>query len=479
VTSSTPGTVTNTTSPLVTALGTGPAAAANLTVTAPTVAVAKAAPTIAATATPNQYAASYVVTVSNTGGAAGSYTLTDTPAFPATGVTLNSLNVSTSGGTLGVGTFPVANPANNTAQTISAAAVAIAPATSHTYTVVITFTTSAAATNLTCSGILPNNGAFNTATITGSTAANNSNCGTIPGAASVAVVKTAPTLTGTANPYSVSYSLTVTNNGSGTGTYTLTDTPGFAPGLVFVINGATVTTTGGTLNVGASPYTPVNGIPQQFSTAGLTIVAGATHTYTVTMQFNTSAGATNLSCVAGTPGNGLYNAANITGSSSGSSNTCTNAPGIADLTPTFTFGSTSYTVNQTREVIININEINNVTTVGTVQFFVPLPNGVAFFDYVFNPSLLSASTLAGNPAVDNVNWTAVDTGTGLLFTLNNDLVSGQSLTIPALGRRRLVIQTTAKDPGGKGAITVNIVALSGGETRTNNNVVVLLTSVQR
>ena len=38
---------------------------------------------------------------------------------------------------------------------------------------------------------------------------------------------------------------------------------------------------------------------------------------------------------------------------------------------------------------------------------------------------------------------------------------------------------TARDPGGKGAITVNIQANSGGELRTNNNVVVLLTSVQR
>ena len=144
----------------------------------PSIAVVKGTPNIVATANPNQYTATYVVTVNNTGGAAGSYTLTDTPAFPATGVTLNSLNATTSGGTLGAG-LPVANPANNTAQTISAAAVAIAPAASHTYTVVITFTTSAAATNLTCSGT-PNNGAFNTATITGSTPGSNSNCGPIP-----------------------------------------------------------------------------------------------------------------------------------------------------------------------------------------------------------------------------------------------------------------------------------------------------------
>ncbi|MBS0313179.1 MAG: hypothetical protein JSS05_03195 [Proteobacteria bacterium] len=149
-----------------------------------------------------------------------------------------------------------------------------------------------------------------------------------------------------------------------------------------------------------------------------------------------------------------------------------------DLTPTFTFGSTSYTVGQTREVIININEINNVTTYGPVSFFVPLPNGVAFDDYVFNPTQTSATTLPGNPPVDNVNWSVTNTGLGLLFALN-DASPGVPLTIPAGGRRRIVIQTTARDPGGKGAITVNIVANSGGEVRTNNNVVVLLTSVQR
>ncbi|WP_162527556.1 beta strand repeat-containing protein [Casimicrobium huifangae] len=149
-----------------------------------------------------------------------------------------------------------------------------------------------------------------------------------------------------------------------------------------------------------------------------------------------------------------------------------------DLTPTFTFGSTSYTVGQTREVIININEINGVTTAGPVTFFVPQPQGVAFDDYVFNPTQTNATTLSGSPAVDNVNWTAFDNGVGLVFTLK-DATPGVPLTVPANGRRRIVIQTTARDPGGKGAITVNIQANSGGELRTNNNVVVLLTSVQR
>jgi hypothetical protein len=150
-----------------------------------------------------------------------------------------------------------------------------------------------------------------------------------------------------------------------------------------------------------------------------------------------------------------------------------NAGTPADLTPTFSFGGTSYVVNQTREVIINIIEINNVPTTGAVQFFVPLPGGVAFDDYTFDPMATSAPTLSGNPLVNNGDWTAQTTGTGLLFTLDSTKV------IAGGTRSRIVIKCTARDPAAKSNLTVNIVANSGGETRTNNNVVVLSQSVQR
>ena len=182
--------------------------------------VAKGVPAIALVSG-NQYTATYTVTVGNTGGAAGTYTLSDTPAFPLTGVTLDSMNVTTTGGTLGGGAFPRANPGNNTAQQISGAAVAIAAAGSHTYTVVITFTTSAAATNLTCNGT-PNNGAFNTATITGSTPGSNNNCGSVPGAPALELTKIAgvPTVAAGTDPNrtdvgdTVAYAFSVTNTGN-------------------------------------------------------------------------------------------------------------------------------------------------------------------------------------------------------------------------------------------------------------------------
>ncbi|TAG76661.1 MAG: hypothetical protein EAZ21_16150 [Betaproteobacteria bacterium] len=146
-----------------------------------------------------------------------------------------------------------------------------------------------------------------------------------------------------------------------------------------------------------------------------------------------------------------------------------------DLNPTFTFGSTSFVVGQTREFIINIRDINLVGTTGTVQFFVPQPNGVAFDDYTFDGNATNAVLLSGSPAVNNVDWTAAPSGTGLLFELRPGLSIGAAQNYLS----RIVIRATARDAGGKGAITANIVSNSGGEVRIDNNVVVLLTSVQR
>jgi hypothetical protein len=64
-----------------------------------------------------------------------------------------------------------------------------------------------------------------------------------------------------------------------------------------------------------------------------------------------------------------------------------------------------------------------------------------------------------------------NTGSGYLFA--------STTPIPAGGRSRIVISSQADVAGTKANITVNIVALSGGETRTNNNAVVLAQSVQR
>ena len=147
-----------------------------------------------------------------------------------------------------------------------------------------------------------------------------------------------------------------------------------------------------------------------------------------------------------------------------------NAGTPPDLTPTFTFSFTAYTVGVTRDVIININEINDVPTNGLIRFFVPFSTG---FTYAFDPSRTTASLFGPNDTagMQNGNWTVTTTATGFLFASNTQ--------IPASGTSPIVITSTADVAGTKASITVNIVALSGGEVRTNNNAVVLAQSVQR
>jgi len=147
-----------------------------------------------------------------------------------------------------------------------------------------------------------------------------------------------------------------------------------------------------------------------------------------------------------------------------------NAGTPADLTPTFTFSFTAYVVNDIRDVVININEINNVASTGLARFFVPFSSG---FTYAFDPARTTATLFAPNdtPGMQNGNWTVTTQATGFLFA--------STTPIPAGGRSRIVITSRADVAGTKANITVNIVALSGGEVRTNNNAVVLAQSVQR
>lgn len=176
-------------------------------IVAPKLAITKSTPTLA-NVSGNQWTATYIVTVSNTGTADGKYTLSDTPAFPS-GVTLNSWNVTTSGGTLN---SPVPGV---TGGQISATDVVIVKnnATPHTYTVAITFTTSAAATALTCNGTA-NNGAFNTASIPiGSVTSSATACANLPKPLKLTLAKAA-SVAEAANGDSFNYTVHVSNTDS-------------------------------------------------------------------------------------------------------------------------------------------------------------------------------------------------------------------------------------------------------------------------
>ncbi len=173
-------------------------------IVAPLLGVTKSSPMIA-NASGNQWTATYTVTVANTGTASGTYTLNDTPGFPS-GVTLNSWAVTASGG----GTVNPALPSTPSGQ-ISGSGLAIDKGVTHTYSVVITFTTSAAATALTCNAATAN-GAFNTATISGSTAASVNACGNLPAPLNLTLAKKSSVTQAAVND-SFTYTFTASNSG--------------------------------------------------------------------------------------------------------------------------------------------------------------------------------------------------------------------------------------------------------------------------
>ncbi|TAG03844.1 MAG: hypothetical protein EAZ43_05640 [Betaproteobacteria bacterium] len=296
------------------------------------VTVEKADPVIAPVSG-NQYTATYAVTVQNTGGSAGTYTLSDTPGFPTTGVTLDSWTVTTATTpTTGTGNPSLPTVDNNTIAQISEANVTIGVGVTHTYSVAITFTTSATATNLTCVTNTVGNGLYNLASIAGSSTATDSGCSSLPGAPSVSVDKSNPAIAPVGSgQYTASYTVTVRNTGTEAGTYTLSDTPGFPAGVT--LDSWTVSTsntpTTGTVNPGLPTVT--NNTIAQISATNLSIATGVTHTYTVTITFTAAATVRNLTCVNNTAGNGAYNVASIAGSSIAEDEGCASLPSAPDM----------------------------------------------------------------------------------------------------------------------------------------------------
>ncbi len=325
-----------------------------------------------------EYTVSYLLTVSNsTGSVAGVYTLTDTPAFPAGLTFVNGGTTVTpgGGGTLDVGASPY-TPFSESPHTL-ATNLAIPAGTTHTYAVAMKFTTNGNASNLACVPGVPGKGLYNAANITGSNAGTSNDCTGLP---QVTVAKTNPTLSGpVAGVWTITYTVTVSNTtGSVAGVYTLTDTPGFVAGMTFVSNGTSVVPSGAGAGLDggfSSPYTPVNGTPQTY-TANRAIAVGGVHVYTVAMQFTTNGTTTDLACVANTAGNGLYNAVNITGSNTGTSNACGTAPGAPSLGLAKTDNRTIVAPGGTTNYVLTVTNSGTAQTSGLLTIVDVLPVGM-------------------------------------------------------------------------------------------------------
>ena len=271
------------------------------------------------------------------------------------------------------------------------------------------------------------------------------------------VVKTADVaraLSGSA----VTYSISISNTGSGpSGNTVVTDS---------VPSGITINSISSGSNWLCSPGSVVG--PSSFTCTKATgVTSGASNELVATVNATKTAVSAVTNTVTITAGDSSCNVTPIP-------SRCTSSAvvnGIPDLFPSFTYSFTAYNVNDSRDIILNISELNGVPTSGVVQFFVPASAG---FAYSYDMTR-TTSTILGTPYnVQNTDWDITSsTATGTEFTLKPGIV------IPAGGTSQVVMTSRAVQPGTKANVTITITSFSGTEVRTNNNSVVLAQSVQR
>ena len=157
-----------------------------------------------------------------------------------------------------------------------------------------------------------------------------------------------------------------------------------------------------------------------------------------------------------------------TGNNTSNTITITNLLGT-DLVPSFTFLSSTYTVNTSKILVININESGSAVSNGTpISVFIPYSTGFTY-DFISN----STSVIVDSPTtipVNNSNWAMTTKPAGILLT--------STTVIPANSASRIAIKVTANTQGAEASITINITPNGGGDVRSINNIISLAQSVQ-
>ncbi|HRK82679.1 MAG TPA: DUF11 domain-containing protein, partial [Saprospiraceae bacterium] len=333
---------------------------------------------VSATVQPNgSYNVVYTIAVTNNGGATGAYTLTDTPGFD-NDVTINS----------GSYTGEASGSLNTTGTTTLTTNNSIAAGATETFTLTFNVTLDLSATSTdggdnvyTACGTggpngngTPGQGLYNLAQIdvTGDGTPDRSDdaCGNLP---NIILDKTFVSATPNANgTYTVVYQVAVSNTGGATGTYTLTDTPSFDTDVVINSGNYSGPASGALSTTGAST------IVTNYAIAG-----GATQTFTLSYNVSLSLNAANAdggdnvytACGTGgpngngTPGQGLYNLAQIDVTNDGtpdrSDDACGDLP-LYDLALTKTLANSGpfmqnsqvrYTITVSNEGGINATNI--------------------------------------------------------------------------------------------------------------------------
>eukprot|EP00903_Cladosiphon_okamuranus_P000629 g627.t1 len=337
-------------------------------------------------ATPNgdgTYTVTYNVFVSNDGGAAGSYTLTDTPSFDDD-ITINSGSFSgQNSGALTSGTNTLA-----TNEAIDAGAT-------HEYNLSfnVTLDLSEGSTDggdneyNACSelgngpGSSPGEGLYNLAELDvdndGDTDLSDDACGDLP---NITMVKDFGAATANGDgTYTVTYTVTVANNGGADGTYSLTDTPSFDDDI--------------TINSGSFSGQNSGALTDATNTLATdeSIAAGATHVYNlsfnVTLDLSGDAddndGGDNEYTACDEPGNGpgsnpgegLYNLAELDADGDGDTDiaddACGDLPNLIldkELGAVTANGDGTYTVTYTVSVTNNGGADGSYTLTDTPSF---------------------------------------------------------------------------------------------------------------
>ncbi|QIL69905.1 DUF11 domain-containing protein [Diaphorobacter sp. HDW4B] len=391
--------------------------------------VSKSNPTFTATGVAGQYVAEYQIDVTNLGGVDGHYTLSDTPGFPAD-VVLNSWTARVSSSAIAT---PLTPPVNGALTQISAANEVLPVGATHSYVVALTFTMQAGVTQVACTGSA-GSGAFNAASIVGTTATDASGCAALPGVPSLGLVKTSN------GPWTVDqtgakYTMTVTNHGTAS------------------TNGSVMTVsdnmpTGLTATAGSSNGWTCGVAGQQVSCTNASVLAAGVSSVIELPVKVTSAAVGNPSNLASVGGGGdPYNGGNppVPGSCAAGDMHCASVPtkvnALADPMVTKTNNQTSLVVGSTTTYTVTIS--NPGTTDAT---------GISWTDTVV--SGLKDVSIVGSTASSGSN---AGSCAGLTCT---------GITVAAGGN--VVYKVTATVSGKAGEQAENTATVTGGTCLTSS-----------
>ena len=138
-----------------------------------------------------------------------------------------------------------------------------------------------------------------------------------------------------------------------------------------------------------------------------------------------------------------------------------------DMTSSFAPTSSSFMVNQQRDVVVNLQNIQTGASGGVTRIFIPSLPG---YQLTFDTLQTTDNTLLGSVSVENEMFTSAYSGSVTVF--GGGILLETLASVPASSFRRFAVKALALTPGASGTFTINIEPGSGGEplSADGNNV---------